>query len=142
MIPPDIAIMGFSAVTGFAFRYMAERAKEKAAQFERLIKNRESADKSADKAVARVSVDAGKITRRFIVFSILLAAIYIPFWLTINDFSTVVEVKRESSGFFGMFSGTKTQFVQIQGYLLTDEIRQVLCAIVSFYFGQAAGKTR
>ena len=121
---------------------MAERAKEKAAQFERLIKNRESADKSADKAVARVSVDAGKITRRFIVFSILLAVIYIPFWLTINDFSTVVEVKRESSGFFGMFSGTKTQFVQIQGYLLTDEIRQVLCAIVSFYFGQAAGKTR
>ena len=37
---------------------------------------------------------------------------------------------------------TRRYFVEVPGYFLAEENRQVLLAIVSFYFGSAAGSNK
>ena len=56
-----------------------------------LMKEKEAADISADKAVERVSVDAGKWVRRIIVISVLFGVILAPFVITFFNHPIVVE---------------------------------------------------
>ena len=52
--------MAAGGLTGFIFRYLAERAKERAEIYKMAIGMKKAQDDSADKAAKRVSVDAGK----------------------------------------------------------------------------------
>lgn len=129
---------------GYAFKFMAERAKERQEQFTRMMGAIDKSDESSDKAAKRVSIDAGKWVRRFIVFSILFAVVYIPFMLALTNNPTVIQVTQDRPEWlFGLFGGgAKTQFVQLQGYLMVEEVRQTLCALTGFYFGSAVAKTK
>jgi len=142
-IPMELITMAGGSIVGFIFKFLAERAKERQAQFERMMKAVDKADESADKAAQRVSIDAGKWVRRFIVFSILFAVVYIPFMLALTNNPTVIQVTQDRQEWlFGLFGGgEKTQFVQLQGYLMVEEVRMTLTALVGFYFGQATAKT-
>ena len=70
----------------------------------------------------------------------LFATLLAPFILPFFGLPTFVEVDAKSpEGFFGLFpETTKKYFVEINGYLYTSENRQILVAIVGFYFGTAA----
>ena len=127
------------SIVGFIFRYMAERAKERAEIYKMALGLKEAEDNSADKAAARVPFDAGKWVRRIIVSCVLFAVILAPFILSILGYSTVVEVETQSPEFlFGLFGGGKeVLFVELKGYLMIPEVRQTLTAIVGFYFGNA-----
>lgn len=144
MFPPELITMGVGSVVGFIFKFLAERAKERQAQFERMMKAVDKVDESHNKAAQRVSVDAGKWVRRFIVFSILFAVVYVPFMLALTNNPTVIQVTSDRPEWlFGLFGGgTRTQFVQLQGYLMVEEVRMTLTALVGFYFGQATAKTK
>jgi len=52
-IPPELLTMGFGAVTGFLFKFMAERAKNREQQFKMMIQSRELAIQEADAASKR-----------------------------------------------------------------------------------------
>lgn len=144
MIPMELATMAGGAAMGYVFKFLAERAKERQAQFTRMMGAIDKSDESSDKAAQRVSIDAGKWVRRFIVFSILFAVIYIPFMLALTNNPTVIQVTQDRPEWlFGLFGGgAKTQFVQLQGYLMIEEVRQTLTALVGFYFGSAVAKTK
>ena len=133
------------SITGFIFRYLAERAKERAEFYKMAIGMKEAEDNSADRAAKRVPIDVGKWVRRAIVVTILFGVIAAPFILSILGYSTVVEVETENpTWLFGLFGGGKEiLFVELKGYLMLPEVRQTLSAIVGFYFGNAtaAGKT-
>ena len=141
MIPAEILTMAGGSLVGFFFKLVAKRAENEQKRFEMFMKEKEFADASADKAVKRVSVDAGKWVRRLIVVSVLFGVILAPFITTFMNHPIVVEELITKKILWGLL-GTKTVpvFVEVEGYLLVPEIRQALTAIIGFYFGQATVK--
>ena len=142
MPPVEILTMFGGSVVGFFFKLVAKRAEMEQKRFEMLMKAQEAADKSADKAVKRVGIEAGKWVRRLIVISVLFGVILAPFIITFFNHPIVVEDIITKKVLWGLL-GTKTEpvFVEIQGYLLVPEIRQALTAIIGFYLGQTTIKT-
>ena len=141
MIPAEIMTMAGGSIVGFFFKLVAKRAENEQKRFEMIMKEKKFADDSADKAVQRVGVDAGKWVRRLIVVSVLFGVILAPFITTFMNHPIVVEELVTRKILWGLL-GTKTEpvFVEIEGYLLVPEIRQALTAIIGFYFGQATVK--
>jgi len=141
MIPTEIMTMAGGSIIGFFFKLVAKRAENEQKRFEMFMKEKEMADQSADKAVERVSVDAGKWVRRLIVVRVLFGVILAPFVVTFFQHPIVVEELVTKKILWGLL-GTKTEpvFVEIEGYLMVPEIRQALTAIIGFYFGQATVK--
>jgi hypothetical protein len=133
-----ISLIGGSA-TGFLFRYMAEKRQAEQENFKRLLDANKQTTENQDKAVQRVSVDAGKAVRQIIVLAILFGTIVAPFVLPFFGIPTVVEVvQTHPEILFGLIPETQeTIFQSVSGYLFTQENRQILLAIVGFYFGSA-----
>lgn len=141
MIPLEVFTMLGGSITGFLFRFIAERAKDRQEQFKMMIDKFKAEEDSRNSAVQRVPLDAGKWVRRLIVVSILFGVILAPFIMALMGNSVIVEVQERHGFFRSLFSsGTTTKFVELQGYLLVPEVRQTLTALVGFYFGQSAGK--
>jgi hypothetical protein len=141
VIPVEIMTMAGGSLVGFFFKLVAKRAENEQKRFEMFMKEKELADESADKAVKRVGVDAGKWVRRLIVVSVLFGVILAPFVVTFFNHPIVVEELVTRKILWGLL-GTRTEpvFIEIEGYLLVPEIRQALTAIIGFYFGQATVK--
>lgn len=133
--------MAGGSLVGFFFKLVAKRAENEQKRFEMFMKEKELADESADKAIKRVGVDAGKWVRRLIVVSVLFGVILAPFVVTFFNHPIVVEELVTRKILWGLL-GTRTEpvFIEIEGYLLVPEIRQALTAIIGFYFGQATVK--
>jgi len=141
MIPAEILTMAGGSVVGFFFKLVAKRAENEQKRFEMIMKDRQFVEESANNAVKRVPLEAGKWVRRLIVVSVLFGVILAPFITTFMNHPIVVEELVTKKILWGLL-GTKTVpvFVEIEGYLLVPEIRQALTAIVGFYFGQATVK--
>ena len=136
--------MAAGGLTGFIFRYMAERAKERAELWKFAINQKKAEDDSADKAAKRVPVDVGKWVRRAIVVCILFGVVLAPFILSLLGQSTIVEVETTGDEWlWGLFGGgSESIFVELEGYLMVPEVRQTLSAIVGFYFGNASASCK
>jgi len=139
MNPELLSLIGGSA-TGFIFRHMAEKRQAEKEIFERLIAANQQTTANQDKAAERVPVDAGKITRRIIVLSVLFGAILAPFILPFFGIPTIVEYTKDNPEWlFGLIpASTETIFQSVSGFLYTKENREVLLSVVGFYFGAAA----
>lgn len=124
-------------VTGFLFKYWAQRAQDQKEMFERLIKSNQQTTNNQDKAAQRVPLDVGRNVRRLIVLTCLFAVVAAPFVLPFFGIPTFVEFdQKQPESIFGMIpETTRRYFVEIPGYFLAQENRQVLLAVVGFYFG-------
>ena len=124
----DILTLGIGSATGFLFRYMAERAKDRQHQFEMLMQKEKFAESSRNAAVQRESGDSGKLIRRLIVLFILFGVILAPFILSLMGKMTIVEIDEEKASYlFGLFGGgTESKFIELPSYLLIPEVRQGL----------------
>ena len=67
MIPPELISMAIGSLSGFVFKFMAQRAKEKAEMLKMAINVQKANEDAHNAAVQRVSVDGGKWVRRLIV---------------------------------------------------------------------------
>ena len=141
MIPAEILTMAGGSVVGFFFKLVAKRAENEQKRFEMIMREKQFVEESANNAVKRVPIEAGKWVRRLIVVSVLFGVILAPFITTFMNHPIVVEEMITKKILWGLL-GTRTEpvFVEIEGYLLVPEIRQALTAIVGFYFGQATVK--
>lgn len=139
-MPTELLSLIAGSATGFLFRYMAEKRQAEAENFKRLIEANKQTTDNQDRAVQRVSVDAGKAVRQIIVLMVLFGTIAAPFVLPFFGIPTIVEVNTTNPEmFFGLIPETKeTIFQTVNGYLFTQENRQILVSIVGFYFGSAA----
>ena len=133
--------MGGGALVGFFFKLVAKRAENEQRRFEMIMKDKHFVEESANNAVKRVPIEAGKWVRRLIVVSVLFGVILAPFVVTFFNHPIVVEELITRKILWGLL-GTRTEpvFIEIEGYLLVPEIRQALTAIIGFYFGQATVK--
>ena len=133
--------MGGGALVGFFFKLVAKRAENEQKRFEMIMREKNFIEESANNAVKRVPIEAGKWVRRLIVVSVLFGVILAPFVVTFFNHPIVVEELITRKILWGLL-GTRTEpvFIEIEGYLLVPEIRQALTAIIGFYFGQATVK--
>lgn len=134
-----LSLLGGSLV-GFIFRASAEKRALEQERFERTISLIEKTDESANKAAERVPHDVGKTVRRIIVLTVLFGSVIAPFILPFFAIQTIVEVPIiYESIFWGLFGNTQEKsFVPINGFLMSEELRQILVTIVGFYFGNAS----
>jgi len=141
-IPPELLTMGFGAVTGFIFKFMAERAKDKAEEFKMLVQRNDIVEKSRKDASEREPGANGRWVRRVIVLSVLFGVILAPFILAVIGKGTIVEIELQKRSFlFGLFGGgTEKKFVELSSYLLIPEVRQSLMAIIGYYFGSSTAQ--
>lgn len=130
------------SITGFIFRYMAERAKEKADFYKMAIGWKTAHDESANAAAKREPLDYGKWVRRIIVICVLFGVILAPFILSLLGVPSIVQIEEvRDTWFFGLFGGgTEIKFIELKGYLMAPEVRQTLTAVIGFYFGNATAK--
>lgn len=135
-----ISLLG-GGITGFIFRYLAQKAQDQKELFERAIAINKQVTENQDKAVARVSIDAGKVVRQVIVLTVLFSTLAAPFILPFFGVPTFVEVDTKNpEALFGLIPETSRKiFVEINGFLYTSENRQILVSIIGFYFGSAVG---
>ena len=137
-LSPDFLSLLAGSATGFLFKAMAERRAQEQERWKMAMGTAEK----ADAAVSRVSIDAGKLVRRFIVVVILFGTIIAPFIIAYSDGITTV-VEHESTVYkpwdlLGLFGEEKVRtYTPVEGYLYTEENRQILVTIVGFYFGTA-----
>jgi len=139
-MPTELISLIGGSLTGFLFRFMAQKSQDQKEIFERLIAANKQTTDNQDKAVKRVPLDVGKGVRQLIVLTVLFGTIAAPFILPFFGVPTFVEVDTSNpEAVFGLIpETTKKYFVEINGYLYTSENRQILVAIVGFYFGTAA----
>jgi len=132
------------SVVGFLFRYLAEKRQNEKELFERLIKLNQATTDNYNAAAQRVPVDLGKNIRQIIVLTILFGTLIAPFILPFFGVPTFVEVDTVTPGGpFGLIASVaKKYFVEINGFLYTSENRQILVAVVGFYFGSAAASNK
>tara|TARA_E500000318_G_scaffold100381_1_gene103070 strand:+ start:171 stop:596 length:426 start_codon:yes stop_codon:yes gene_type:complete len=141
MIPTEILTLFGGSITGFIFKFIAQRSKDNQQKFEMLMKKNQMVEESRTAAAGRAKGSAGQWVRRFIVISIMFGVILAPFIATLLSVPVVLEVDTKKPIFFGLFgSSTEKIFVESFGYVLIPEIRQSLTAIIGFYFGQSSAK--
>jgi hypothetical protein len=139
-MPTELISLIGGSLTGFIFKFMAQKSQDQKEIFERLIAANKQTTENQDKAAKRVPLDVGKGVRQLIVLTVLFGTIAAPFILPFFGVPTFVEVDSSNpEALFGLIpETTKKYFVEINGYLYTSENRQILVAIVGFYFGTAA----
>jgi hypothetical protein len=138
----ELASLFGGALSGFIFKFMAQKLANQQAQFEMFIKAIQAKDDSADKAAKRDKSASGQWTRRLIVMAILFGVILAPFVLALIDKPIAVEIQTPvKDHLFGLWStGGKTVFYELRSFLIIPELRAALLAIIGFYFGQGAAK--
>ena len=141
-LSPDFLSLLTGSATGFLFKAMAERRQQDHERFQMAMGKAEKENEHADAAVQRVGIDAGKLVRRFIVFCIMFGTIIAPFIIAFSDGVTTV-VEHESTVYkswdlLKLFPAENVRtYTPVEGYLYTEENRQILVTIVGFYFGTA-----
>ena len=141
-LSPDFLSLLTGSATGFLFKAIAERRQQDHERFMQAMGKAEKENEHAAAAVQRVSIAAGKLVRRFIVLCIMFGTILAPFIIAYSDGVTTV-VEHESTVYkpwdlLGLFGEEKVRtYTPVEGYLYTEENRQILVTIVGFYFGTA-----
>jgi hypothetical protein len=142
--PTEVVSLIAGGAVGFLFRYMAQKSQDQKEMFERLMAANRQTTENQNAAAERVPLDVGKGVRQIIVLAILFGTFLAPFVLPFFGVPTFVEVDATSpEGLFGLFPQyTKKFFVEINGYLFTSENRQILLAVIGFYFGSASAANK
>jgi hypothetical protein len=140
MFSPELISMVGGGLTGFLFKFMAQKSQDQKEMFERLITANKQTTDNQNQAAQRVPLDAGRVVRQIIVLTVLFGAFAAPFILPFFGVPTFVEVDvKNPEALFGLIPATaKKAFVEINGFFWTSENREVLLSIVGFYFGTAA----
>jgi hypothetical protein len=129
---------------GFLFRFLAEKRETEKENFQRVLSMIDKSKEVADAAVQRVPLDIGRITRRLIVICVLFSSILAPFIAPLFGLSTYIETNQNNPQvLFGLIPEiSKKVFVELQGFVYTQEMKQTLMAIIGFYFGSASASNK
>jgi len=136
MTPELLSLIGGGAA-GFVFRLIGAQTEYANAALERSLQWRRANDESADKAAQR---DPGSWVRRFIVIAIFSALLLIPMVMAFAGLGIVVE--GDPQVWWNPFTWANTGFVHVSSWLMIEEFRTALLAIIGFYFGGAAAPRR
>jgi len=107
MIPTEILTLFGGSITGFIFKFMAQRSQDNQKKFEMLMDRNKFAEDTRNAAAKRATGSAGSWVRRFIVISIMFGVILAPFMATLLSIPVVLEVDQTKPILFGLFGSRK-----------------------------------
>ena len=116
----ELITMGVSTLGGFLLKYLAVQAQHRQEQFRDLMKSQERAN--------NVDGGQGKYVRRFIVLVMMSLLAFIVVGPAFMDVNTVLV----NEGWLW------TSTTEIKGIIYDNTIREILVAIIGFYFGTSA----
>ena len=116
----ELITMGVSTLGGFVLKYMATQAQYRHEQFRDLMKAQDRAEK--------VDGGQGKYVRRFIVLVMMSLLVFIVAGPAFLDINTILV----NEGWLW------TSTTEIKGIIYDNTIREILVAIIGFYFGTSA----
>jgi hypothetical protein len=116
----ELITMGVSTLGGFALKYLATQAQYRHEQFRDLMKAQDRAEKADG--------GQGKYVRRFIVLVMMSLLVFIVAGPAFLDINTILVNE-------GWLWTTTTE---IKGIIYDNTIREILVAIIGFYFGTSA----
>ena len=130
-----------SVIMGFAFQIYANQQAALNNALQRSISQGKADNSNANDAGKRVT-GYGVWVRRFIVISIVLSFVYFPFFSAYSNMPQMVEVKTTIGGYFwGLWpKRIIVDFIPITGYLMQDDTKEIMKAIMFFYFGKSGAK--
>ena len=131
-----LSLLG-GGVAGFVFKLIGTMMDNQARLAEMAIKRQGAMDESHDRAAQR---DPGGWVRRLIVSALLFAIIGARFVLSLFGISTFVE--GTGAQWWNPFSWFEDGWTEIKGFLILDEVRTSLLALVGYYFGASSAKGR
>jgi hypothetical protein len=116
MFSPELISMVGGGLTGFLFKFMAQKSADQKEMFNQLIQANKQTTDNQNQAVQRVSIDSGKFVRQVIVLTVLFGAFAAPFILPFFGVPTFVEVDvKNPEALFGLIPATaKKAFVEIK----------------------------
>ena len=126
-----------SGVGGWMMKMQAQKLANQQKMYEMAVQKQAQSDDSMDKAAARGSI----LLRRFVGFTVMLAAF--GGLLAVAFFPDIpVSIVKESGGFelFGFRFGGGIKVIEAQGLVIEDWFRLSVTSIVHFLFGQSAAK--
>jgi len=131
-----------SGFMSFTMKYLSQRAKERKEMFDMAMDRQKANEEAANNAVKRVSIDAGKVNRRVIVLGLFFGVMIIPFILALLNYPIYVEnIVQQREWLFGLIGGgERTEWVQLDGYVIFRSFTHLLATVVGFYFGNASAK--
>lgn len=140
-MPPELLSLGVGAFSGFLFKYLAVQAQDRKDTLDLLLKKTAALDDSADKAAKRDSSNNGKWIRRFLVIAFVCGLILFPFILTLIHGNTIVEQQTPNRTILGLFNwGGVMKYYSLQGFLISQQIRCGMLAIIGYYFGNSSAQ--
>ena len=112
------------------------------AAIDKKIEANKAADESADAAVKRVPIDAGKWVRRLIIGAMVFSFCVATFIFAWTNIPVAVERTQSAGGWlWGLIPYTTETVVEyVKGFYIPSEFRACFMAIVGFYFGRSAVK--
>ena len=129
-----LSLLG-GGMAGFMFKLIGTMMQNQADLAKLAIERQTAVDDSQDRAAQR---DPGSWVRRLIVVSVLFAMVGAPFILSLLGIPTYVE--GAGSEWYNPFTWFAPAFHEVKGFLILDEMRTTLIALVGFYFGGAAAR--
>ena len=129
-----LSLLGGGAA-GFMFKLIGTMMANQAELAKLAIERQIAVDDSQDRAAQR---DPGSWVRRLIVIAVLFSVIGAPFLLSLLGISTYVE--STGADWWNPFSWLAPAFIEVKGFLILDEMRTCIIAVVGFYFGGAAAR--
>ena len=136
-LPMEFVVGMASGIGGWMMKMQAQKLANQQKMYELAVQRQAQADDSMDRAAARGSV----LLRRFVGFTVMLAAF--GGLLAVAFFPDIpVSIVKESGGFeiFGFRFGGGLKVIEAQGLVIEDWFRLSVISIVHFLFGQSAAK--
>lgn len=137
MISMAMVSMIGGALTGFLFKFAAEKRKEQSHLLELALKRDKALDDSRDRAHKRTP---GAWVRRGLALAAVTGVIIFPFVTALLGIDTVVQhIEPASSWLFGLINiPQETVFENVKGFVMVPELRDMLAAIVGYYMGSSS----
>ena len=136
-LPMEFIVGMASGVGGWMMKMQAQKMANQQKMYEMAVQKQAQSDDSMDKAAARGSI----LLRRFVGFTVMLAAF--GGLLAVAFFPDIpVSIVKESGGFelFGFRFGGGIKVIEAHGLVIEDWFRLSVISIVHFLFGQSAAK--
>lgn len=137
----ELFTLGISSAVGFIFKLIAQAQADRMARDEMLLKKFNAEEESRKRAA---ELPGGLYVRRFIVVMMIGLLVFVTIAPALLNVDTYVVTQPDGTSFlFGLFeSGKELKFTPVKGVIYDDTLRQVILAIVGFYFGASAGSRR
>ena len=142
MIPVEILTLAGSGLLTAFVKFKSTQAKYQHELLKQALERSGQQIKNHDSASLRASDAVSALFRGIIVLSLMLVFVFPTISPLFGDwpiFMTWHEENRKILGLFGQL-GDKMKFIELNGSVISPEVKHTMAAVIGYFFGSAAVK--